>query len=74
MIKMVPPGESKVSYLFVAAVAANLSKEERLTGLIFFDTKAVSYPGGAKFQALDPWEIDPRADGCNADVDGYDDE
>lgn len=35
--------------------------------LTFFKTKAISFPGGDKFQPLSDCEIDPRADGCDAD-------
>ena len=73
MIKTVQPGSSKVSFQFVAATTANTAKGEPLPGLVFFNTKAVSYPGGAKFKALDPCEIDPRAEGCNTDIYGDDD-
>ncbi len=64
MIKSVPGGKSSISFQFVAAVTANTAKGEPLPGLTFFKTKAVSYPGGSKFKALDICEIDPRADGC----------
>lgn len=73
MIKIIPPGKSQITFQFVAAVTANTAKGETLPGLIFLNTKAVSYPGGSKFKALDPCEIDPRADGCNSDVYGDDD-
>jgi hypothetical protein len=73
MINQVPPGGGKVKFQFVAATVANTAKGDTLPGLIFFNTKAVAYPGGNKFKALDPCEIDPRADGCNADVYGDDD-
>ena len=45
MIKSVPPGESKVTFQFVAAVVKNPAKEP-IPGLTFFKTKAVSFPGG----------------------------
>ena len=35
--------------------------------LTFFKTKAISFPGGDKFQPLGDCEIDPRADGCDAE-------
>lgn len=69
MIKSVPPGESQISYQFVAAVTVD-PKVAPLPGLTFMKTKGVSYPGGDKFQPIGICEIDPRADGC----DGSDDE
>ena len=35
--------------------------------MTFFKTKAISFPGGDKFQPLGDCEIDPRADGCDAE-------
>lgn len=63
MVKEINPGVSKITYQFVAAISAN-PKTEPVPGLTFFKTKAISFPGGDKFQALDECEIDPRADGC----------
>lgn len=66
MIKKVGPGSSRVTFQFVAAVSAD-PKKEPLPGLTFFKTKAVSFPGGNKFQPLSDCEIDPR--NCPADQD-----
>ncbi|KAJ1397905.1 hypothetical protein B484DRAFT_339776 [Ochromonadaceae sp. CCMP2298] len=63
MIKSVGPGKSHIIYQFVAAVTTD-PKKEPLGSLTFFGTKAISYPGGDRFQALGECEIDPRADGC----------
>jgi hypothetical protein len=60
MIKRVEDGESQITFQFVAATTANVLKGEKIPELTFFKTKAVSYPGGDKFQALDECEIDPR--------------
>ena len=59
MIKKVEPGDSTVKYQFVAAISQN-PKTEALPEIIFFKTKAVSYPGGSKFQPLSECEMDPR--------------
>ena len=56
MLKTVPPGESKLAYQFVAAVSAD-PKKNPLPALTFFKTKAISFPGGAKFKPLDICEI-----------------
>jgi hypothetical protein len=61
MIKSVPPGKSDAVFQFVAATLANPKKGEKIPLLAFTKTKAVSFPGGAKFQPLDECEIDPRA-------------
>lgn len=68
MLKTVPPGQSKLAYQFVAAVTTD-PKKSPLPTLTFFKTKAISFPGGAKFKPLDICEIDPRADGCDGDED-----
>ena len=68
-IKSVPSGESHVSFQFVAAVTANVPKGDPMPGLTFVSTKAVSYPGGAKFKPLDICEIDPRGEGCDPSLD-----
>ena len=49
MIKTVPPGKSTQTFQFVAAVT-NDPKTTPLTPLTFFKTKAISFPGGSKFQ------------------------
>lgn len=59
MIKKVEPGDSTVKYQFVAAISQN-PKNEALPEIIFMKTKAVSYPGGSKFQPLSECEMDPR--------------
>ena len=61
MIKTVPPGKSEAVFQFVAATLANPKKGEKIPPLVFSKTKAVSFPGGEKFQPLDECEIDPRA-------------
>ena len=71
MIKEVVPGKSKVTFQFVAAVSQD-PKKEKVSELTFFKTKAISFPGGDKFKALDECEIDPRAQGCSGGM--YDDE
>lgn len=71
MIKEVVPGKSKVIYQFVAAITQD-PKTEKVPELTFFKTKAISFPGGDKFKALDECEIDPRAQGCSGGM--YDDE
>eukprot|EP01031_Cornospumella_fuschlensis_P042863 gene42863-52375_t len=68
MIKTVPPGESHVTYQFVAAVSSD-PKQTPLPKLGFSKTKLVSFPGGDKFKPLGECEIDPRADGCDVDED-----
>lgn len=60
MIKSVPPGKSTTTYQFVAAVSGDPSKVP-VPKLTFFNTKAISFPGGAKFKPLGECEIDPRA-------------
>lgn len=37
----------------------------------FMKTKAVSFPGGEKFQPLSECEMDPRADGCQPGDEDY---
>jgi hypothetical protein len=49
MIKSVGPGKSHIIYQFVAAVTTD-PKKEPLGSLTFFGTKAISYPGGDRFQ------------------------
>ena len=66
MVKSIPPGTSKQTYQFVAAVAVD-PKIAPIPHLSFDKTKARAYPGGEKFRALDICEIDPRADGCSDD-------
>jgi hypothetical protein len=68
MIKKVEPGQEKATYQFVAAVSAD-PKKQPLPKLSFDKTKAISFPGGSKFQPLDACEIDPRADGCESEED-----
>lgn len=68
MIKEVPPGPQKIRYQFVAAVSTD-PKKESISKLSFLKTKAVSFPGGEKFQPLGECEIDPRADGCDPEDD-----
>jgi hypothetical protein len=68
MIKKVAPGSSQITYQFVAAFSAD-PKKEKLPSLTFFKTKAIYYPGGAKFNPLGICEIDPRADGCEEEED-----
>jgi len=67
MIKSVPPGESKVTFQFVVAIQQDTKKGEALPPLEFMKSKAVSMPGGNKFQALSECEIDPRS--CDEDGD-----
>lgn len=66
MIDKVAPGRSHIKYQFVAAVS-NDPKEKPIPKLTFFNSKAVSFPGGAKFRPLDICEMDPFA--CNNDED-----
>ena len=66
MIKQVPPGESQVTFQFVAAVSAD-PKSEPIPSLTFFKTKARAYAGGNKFQPLSECEVDPRS--CSDDDD-----
>ena len=61
MIKSVQPGTTETTFQFVAATLSNVEKGDKIPSLTFFKTKAVSYPGGDKFQPLDICEIDPRA-------------
>lgn len=68
MIATIKPGDTQVSYQFVAAVSAD-PKSEPLPKLSFQFTKAVSFPGGEKFKPLDECEIDPRAPGCEGTED-----
>ena len=63
MIKSVEPGDSTITYQFVAAVSTDPKKEE-IPKITFFKTKATSYPGGSKFQPLGECEMDPR--NCDA--------
>lgn len=44
MVKSIPPGSSRASYQFVAAVSVD-PKKDPLPGLTFFKTKAISFPG-----------------------------
>jgi len=66
MIKTVPPGLSRQTYQFVAAISAD-PKKESIPKLTFFKQKAISFPGGDKFKPLDICEIDARAEGCDQD-------
>jgi len=65
MIKSVPPGESKVTYQFVVAIQQDTKKGDALPPIEFMKQKAISFPGGNKFQALSDCEIDPRS--CDPD-------
>jgi len=62
-IATVPPGENEVSFYFVATIgkdnAGNLPK------LTFRSLKGISYPGGARFEALSPCELDSLSDECD---------
>ena len=64
MIKSVPAGKSIQTFQFVAAVTSD-PKTTPPPPLTFFKTKAISFPGGDKFQPLSDCEIDPRS--CNED-------
>lgn len=68
MIKSVDPGQSTVAFQFVVAIQENTLKGEALPPLEFMKTKAISFPGGNKFQPLSDCEMDPRS------CDGEDDE
>eukprot|EP01041_Mallomonas_annulata_P007699 gene7699-15755_t len=62
MIKSVPPGESRVTFQFVAAVVTDPKVTPISdTSLTFFKTKAVSFPGGDRFKALDVCDVDPSS-------------
>lgn len=68
MIKKVQPGESRVTFQFVAAVTTDPAKEP-LPELTFFKTKAVAFPGADRFKPLEVCDVDPRAEGCGGDSD-----
>lgn len=68
MIKTVKPGSSHVTFQFVAAVSVD-PKVEQIPPFTFFKQKAISFPGGSKFQPLGECEIDPRAEGCEGTED-----
>jgi hypothetical protein len=70
MIKEIPPGPSHQTFQFVAASQAPAN--EPTPKLTFLKTKAISFPGGDKFQPLDECEIDPRAEGCKMNTDNDD--
>lgn len=63
IIQKINPGDTHLTYQFVAAVA----QVNPLPKLTFEYTKAVAFPGGEKFKPLSECEIDPRADGCDAE-------
>lgn len=67
MVKEIPPGKSVQTFQFVAA--SQTPATEPTPKLTFFKTKAISFPGGNKFQPLDECEIDPRAEGCKMNTD-----
>mmetsp|Transcript_16657 Transcript_16657/g.16021 ORF Transcript_16657/g.16021 Transcript_16657/m.16021 type:complete len:225 (+) Transcript_16657:62-736(+) len=72
MIKLVPPGISKQKYQFVAAITEDPKGKDYTTPSVsFMKTKAVSFPGGEKFQPLSECEMDPRADGCQPGDEDY---
>jgi hypothetical protein len=65
-------GASVQKYQFVAAITADPKKEGYSTpSMSFMKTKAVSFPGGEKFQPLSECEMDPRADGCQPGDEDY---
>ena len=65
-------GSSVQKYQFVAAITADPKKEGYVTPSVsFMKTKAVSFPGGEKFQPLSECEMDPRADGCQPGDEDY---
>jgi hypothetical protein len=65
-------GASVQKYQFVAAITADPKKEGYSTpSMSFLKTKAVSFPGGEKFQPLSECEMDPRADGCQPGDEDY---
>lgn len=61
MIKAVGPGESQIKFQFVIAIQQDTKKGEALPPLEFMKTKAISFPGGDKFQPLTDCEMDPRS-------------
>ena len=63
MIKSVPPGQTDVRFQFVIAIQQDTKKGEALPPLEFMKTKAISFPGGDKFQPLTDCEMDPRSCG-----------
>lgn len=60
MIKTVAPGQSDVKFQFVVAIQQDTKKGEPLPPLEFMKQKAISFPGGDKFQPLTECEMDPR--------------
>jgi len=62
-IASVPPGENQVNFFFVATIGKdNAGKLPKLT---FRSLKGISYPGGARFEALSPCELDSLSDACD---------
>ena len=59
MIKKLNPGKNHAIFQFVAAISVD-PKKEQIPTLTFMKTKAISFPGGAKFAALSECEMDPR--------------
>eukprot|EP00617_Octactis_speculum_P015436 CAMPEP_0185767594 /NCGR_PEP_ID=MMETSP1174-20130828/45026_1 /TAXON_ID=35687 /ORGANISM="Dictyocha speculum, Strain CCMP1381" /LENGTH=220 /DNA_ID=CAMNT_0028451879 /DNA_START=32 /DNA_END=694 /DNA_ORIENTATION=- len=67
-IDSVPPGTNKVDFVFVASLNkddSKLSSAEGLPKLVFRSLKAISYPGGARFQELSACELDSLSDECD---------
>ncbi|CAM9526103.1 unnamed protein product [Chrysoparadoxa australica] len=65
IIPEIPPGEGKVKFQFIAAIPP--SEELSDKKLKFKSLKAISYPGGEKYGAIDECEMNPLADGCDFD-------
>lgn len=66
-IDSIPPGTNTIDFVFVATLNKADSKADGDTQrpLIFKSLKAISYPGGARFQSLSACELDSLSDECD---------
>jgi len=62
-IELVPPGTNQIEFTFVATIGKDIGTE--LPKLTFKGVKGISYPGGARFEALSPCELDSLSDECD---------
>lgn len=61
-IDTIPPGEHEIDFVFVATYN---KREQGVPSITFKSLKAISYPGGARFQELSPCELDSLSDECD---------
>lgn len=62
-IDRIPPGDNDIEFVFVATYSKK--DQDTMPPITFKSLKAISYPGGARFQELSPCELDSLSDECD---------